>query len=452
MTERGKRGFGLSSKAKDDLIGRVLKKRRDKSGQSVDTTDVPVARSGPRRKVPASAWQFDKFPDYQQMQMQKLGAERLGIENPFFQMHDAVAGATTRIGDRPYINFSSYNYLGLCGDPRVSEAARRAIDSYGTSVSASRLVSGERPLHRELERELAQLYGVEDSLAFVSGHATNVTSIGYLFGPKDLILHDALIHNSVLQGALLSGAKRMAFAHNDWEDLERLLARHRDEYERVLVVVEGIYSMDGDFPELPRFIDIKQRYKAILMVDEAHSLGVMGARGRGIGEHFGLKGPEVDIWMGTLSKTLASCGGYIAGSHALVDMLKFAAPGFLYSVGLAPPTAAAALAALRAMQAEPERVATLQQRGRFFLEQAQARGVDTGTSSGLAVIPAIVGSSVKAARLSNAMVREGVNVQPIVYPAVEEQAARLRFFINAQHTEEQILQTLDTLVTCLDAL
>jgi len=451
MTDGVKRGFGLSDKAKNDLIGRVLKKRLKKDSATLDATDASARRGGPRKKIPASAWRFDKFPDYQQMQMQKLGATRLGIENPFFQVHDTVAGATTRIQQQPFINFSSYNYLGLCGDERVNAAARQAIDDLGTSVSASRLVSGERAIHRDLERELARLHGVEDSLAFVSGHATNVTSIGYLFGSKDLILHDALIHNSVLQGALLSGAKRMAFAHNDWDDLERLLASHRDDYERVLIVIEGIYSMDGDYPELPRFIDIKQRYKAILMVDEAHSVGVMGVHGRGIGEHFGIEGPEVDIWMGTLSKTLASCGGYIAGSHALIDMLKFAAPGFLYSVGMSPPLAAAALEALRIMQLEPERVSMLQQRGRYFLELARERGIDTGTSAGYAVIPAIVGSSVKAAKISNAMARRSINVQPIVYPAVEERVARLRFFINAQHSEEQIRQTIDALVECIDA-
>lgn len=451
MTDRTKRGFGLSDKAKNDLIGRVLKKRLKKGADAADTVAAPLRRAGPRKKVPASAWRFDKFPDYQQMQMQKLGAAKLGIENPFFQVHDTVTGATTHIKQQPYINFSSYNYLGLCGEPRVNAAAQQAIDDLGTSVSASRLVSGERKIHRELERELASLHGVEDSLAFVSGHATNVTTIGYLFGPRDLILHDALIHNSILQGALLSGAKRMAFTHNDWQDLERLLAEHRDDYERVLIVVEGIYSMDGDFPELPRFIDIKQRYKAILMVDEAHSVGVMGTHGRGVGEHFGIAGTAVDIWMGTLSKSLASCGGYIAGSHALIDMLKFAAPGFLYSVGMSPPLAAAALEALRIMQLEPQRIATLQQRGRYFLEQAKARGIDTGTSAGYAVIPAIVGSSVKAAKVSNAMAHRGINVQPIVYPAVEERAARLRFFINAQHSEEQIRQTVDALAECIDA-
>jgi 8-amino-7-oxononanoate synthase len=224
-------------------------------------------------------------------------------------------------------------------------------------------VSGERGVHRDLERALARAYGVDDAIAFVSGHATNVTVIGHLFGPRDLILHDALVHNSVLQGVKLSGAHRLPFPHRDTTALDAILADQRRQFERVLIVVEGIYSMDGDYPDLPRLIEIKRRHRAFLMVDEAHSFGVMGARGLGIREHFGVDGADVDIWMGTLSKTLASCGGFIAGEMALIEHLKFLAPGFLYSVGMPPPTAAAALAALECMLAEPHRVAALQARG-----------------------------------------------------------------------------------------
>jgi 7-keto-8-aminopelargonate synthetase-like enzyme len=179
------------------------------------------------------------------------------------------------------------------------EAAKEAIDRYGTSASASRLVSGELAVHRELEQALAAMLGVGDCVVFVSGHATNVSTIGHLFGPKDLIVHDALIHNSALLGIQLSGAHRMPFAHNDWEGLDRLLTQCRMQYERVLIVVEGLYSMDGDMPDLPHFVEIKRRHRAFLMVDEAHSLGVVGRSGRGIQEHFGLSGSDVDIWMGT---------------------------------------------------------------------------------------------------------------------------------------------------------
>jgi len=219
----------------------------------------------------------------------------------------------------------------------------------------------------------------------------------------------------------------------------------------VLIVLEGIYSMDGDYPDLPRFVELKNRYGAFLMVDEAHSLGVMGATGRGIREQFGLAGSAVDIWMGTLSKTLAGCGGYIAGETALVEHLKCLAPGFLYSVGMAPPLAAASLTALRIMLREPQRVATLQQRGQLFLQVARKAGIDIGTSSGLAVVPAITGSSLKAARLSTALLERGINVQPILYPAVPEKAARLRFFISSEHTEEQLDKTVAALRQVLAA-
>ena len=337
-------------------------------------------------------------------------------------------------------------------DPAVTAAAKAAIDRYGTSVSASRIVSGERPVHREFERALADVYGVDDAITFVSGHATNVTTIGYLFGPKDLILHDALIHNCSLQGIQLSGARRLAFPHNDWAALDAILKEQRRQFERVLVVIEGIYSMDGDFPDLPRFVEVKRKHRAFLMIDEAHSFGVMGKNGMGIREHFGLAGADVDIWMGTLSKALAGCGGYIAGETALVEHLKFMAPGFLYSVGMSPPVAAASLAALQCLRREPERVHALQARGAFFLKQAKAAGIDTGLSSGLAVIPAITGSSLRAVRLSEALFQRGINVQPILYPAVAEKSARLRFFISYRHTEAQINETVGALAAELDRL
>jgi 7-keto-8-aminopelargonate synthetase-like enzyme len=210
--------------------------------------------------------------------------------------------------------------------------------------------------------------------------------------------------------------------------------------------------MDGDFPDLPRFVEVKHRHRAFLMVDEAHSMGVLGNTGLGIQEHFALRGSDVDIWMGTLSKTLASCGGYIAGERALIEHLKFAAPGFVYSVGMPPPTAAAALAALRLMRAEPWRAQRLRERGGQFLQLARAAGIDTGSSAGLSVIPAITHSSLKAARLSEAMYRRKINVQPIVHPAVQERSARLRFFVSSEHSEAQILSTVEALAEELGRL
>ena len=436
-------GSGLSGQFKEQLIKQALE-RRVRQADKRDDTAFPVSGM-PGAEMPSRLYRFEEHPGYQQLRILREGAERLGITNPFFKPHEGVSGSVARIGGRDFVNYSSYNYLGIAGESAVNVAAKEAIDLYGTSASASRLVSGERRVHRQLERALANAYGVEDAVVFVSGHATNVTTIGYLFGPKDLVVHDALIHNSALQGAQLSGAKRLSFPHNDWKALDNLLARERRHFERVLVVIEGIYSMDGDYPDLPRFIELKQRHRVFLMVDEAHSFGVMGATGKGIAEHFDVDCRSVDIWMGTLSKALASCGGYIAGDSALVEHLKLAAPGFLYSVGMAPSVAAAALAALQLMLAEPERVQTLQARSALFLELARAAGINTGQGQGFAVIPAITGSSINAARLSEALFNRGINVQPILYPAVEEKSARLRFFLSSQHTEEQIRHTVAVL-------
>jgi 8-amino-7-oxononanoate synthase len=433
----------IGGRLKDELIQQVMERRLRRAAEPAPP---PAAAPGrPARDIPEAFWRFSLHPGFQQLRILREGGEKLGIANPYFRAHEGVAGGTTRIGGRELTNFSNYNYLGLSGDPRVNEAAKRAIERYGTSVSASRLVSGERPLHCELEQALAQAYGVEDCVVFVSGHATNVSTIGYLFGPRDLVLHDALIHNSALQGIQLAGAQRRSFPHNDAAALDAILARERANFERVLIVLEGVYSMDGDYPDLPAFIAVKSRHRAFLMVDEAHSFGVLGARGLGVREHFGVDGPAVDIWMGTLSKSLAGCGGFVAGERALVENLKFAAPGFVYSVGMAPPLAASALAALQIMLAEPERVRTLQARGRQFLALAREAGVDTGTSTGNAVVPAITGSSVRAARLSHALFARGYNVQPILAPAVPDNSSRLRFFLSCQHTPEQIASAVKVL-------
>jgi len=438
-------GSSLDPEAKKRLVERFFGRAGVAGGVS---NASPTSRPMHRANVAEAFTRFDRHPGYQEMLVPKVAAERLRVRNPFFITHDAVAGAVTRIEGREYFNFSSYNYLGLVGHPAINKAAKDAIDRYGTSASASRVVSGERPIHRELEEALADNYGVEDCAVFVSGHATNVTTIGYLFGPKDLVIHDAFIHNSTLEGAKLSGSARRSFPHNDFDALDTILTEIRSQFERVLIVVEGHYSMDGDIPDLPRLIDIKRRHGCFLMVDEAHSLGILGATGRGIHEHFDVAGKDVDIWMGTLSKTLAGCGGYIAGERALVENLKYAAPGFVYSVGIAPPLAAASLAALRIMLNEPERVTRLQENGRLFLKLVREIGLDAGNSQGIAIVPAITGNSLKAVKLSNRLFDSAINVQPIIYPAVEERGARLRFFLSAQHKENQLKRTVEILEQC----
>jgi len=423
--------------------------RRRTTPRAASATPSSNGQGGEQRTVPERFTRFDAQPGYQQIAMMRQAADQLGLVDPFFKVHEGTAGATSVINGQTCINFASYNYLGFSGDPRINQAACDAVARYGTSVSASRVVSGERPIHQELEQALAKAYDVEDAVVFVSGHATNVSTLGHLLGPKDLVLHDEYIHNSSLVGAQLSGAKRMSFSHNDPAALEALLARHRHQFERVLVVIEGLYSMDGDIPELPRFIELKQRYQAWLMVDEAHSFGIMGDTGLGLREYFDIDPRDVDIWMGTMSKAMAGCGGYIAGSKPLVETLRYLAPGFLYSVGMPAQVAAPSLAALQLMQQEPERVQRLHAISRYFLEQATARGLDTGKSIGAAVVPVIIGSSAAAARLSNALLEQQINVQPILHPAVPEKSARLRFFLSCEHTQAHIDQTLDALTALL---
>jgi 8-amino-7-oxononanoate synthase len=384
------------------------------------------------------------FPEYLALQERFATLERLGLANPFFRVHEGITRDTAIIDGRKLINFSSYNYLGMSGDPAVSRAAQAAIDVYGTSVSASRIVAGERPIHRELEREIASLLGTEDCVVYVSGHATNMVTIGYVLRPRDLLLYDAQSHNSIVQGGVLSRAWRRPFPHNDWAALDALLSSLRGHHERVLVAIEGVYSMEGDVPDLPRFIAVVKRHRAFLIVDEAHSIGVLGAHGRGIGERFNVDPADVDLWMGTLSKAFASCGGYIAGRRTIVEHLKYGAPGFIYSVGMSPPDAGAALAAIRLMRSEPERVARLLANVRLFRELAGARGLDTGTSAESAVVPVIVGSDVRCIALSEALFRRGISVMPIIPPAVHDDGARLRFFVTSTHSEEQIHFTVET--------
>lgn len=402
--------------------------------------EAQVLREAAESKSAVAAW-----PEVRELAARKAALAGAGFTMPYFQAHEGVAGATTRIGGRDFINFSSYNYLDLAGDPAVNRAAADAVQRYGTSASASRVASGERPLHGELERALAGFLGCEDALTLVSGHATNVTLISHLFGPEDLVIHDSLAHDCIVSGARLSGARRLVFPHNDIAALARLLEAERPKARRALIAVEGVYSMDGDLAPLGEVIALKQRHEAMLLVDEAHSLGVLGATGRGAGEHFGVPRAAVDLWMGTLSKALASCGGYVAGEAALIDYLRYTLPGFVYSVGLSPANAAAARAALHRLETQPELPVRLQARSEFFRELCRQRGIDTGLSRHSAVVPCLTGSSELALHLSQTLGERGINVQPIIHPAVEEGKARLRFFITAGHTEAQLRVTADAL-------
>lgn len=418
------------------------------SGSAKNAAQMPIQSYRPD---PAKT-DFKTLEQYQQIATQRQAAELFEVPEPYFVLNEGRAGATTKVDGRELINFASYDYLGLNGSPRLADAAKQAIDDYGISVSGSRSVSGERPFHRKLEKQFADLYQSEAALVFVSGHATNVSTIGELMRPGDLILHDAYSHNSIVTGAKLSGASRRTFKHNDVKDLERILKESRHRFDRVLIIIEGLYSMDGDSPDLAAFIELKKKFSAWLMVDEAHGLGVLGKTGKGIFEQQTIDPSQVDIWMGTLSKTLCGCGGYICGRQELIDILKYFAPGFIYSVGAPAPVTVAASEALSQMLDEPERVEKLQENGRFFIEQAKLAGLNTGLSEGFCVVPIVVEDSLKTVKLAHLLAEEGIFVVPITYPAVPMQEARLRFFLSSDHTKDQISKTIDVMAKSLAAL
>ncbi|KRE15779.1 8-amino-7-oxononanoate synthase [Bosea sp. Root381] len=430
----------------DDALTALL--ARMSSAQKVVRLDAaPASRVEKRYSVA-----FEDHPLYQQMKFQRGFAAFAGITSPYYRQHDARAGAVSVVEGKPVVNFASYDYLGLNGHPEINRAVAAAVDAFGSSVSASRITAGERAVHRELELALARNYEAQDCIAFVSGHAGAVSTIATLLGPKDLLVHDALIHNCVVVGAQLAGCARRLFPHNDLDALETMLAADRHRFERVLIVSEGLFSMDGDGPDLARLIAIKQRFSAWLMIDDAHGLGVLGARGRGIFEQQAVAPGGVDLWLGTLSKSLVSCGGYVVGCEVVVDLLKHQAPGFVYSVGMPATAAAASAAALALMEREPERVAQLQRQSQRFHERALAAGLNVGESWGYGVIPVIVGETVATLMLAERLLRNGINAFPIVPPGVPEKAARLRFFINAGHSDQQIDDTVDSVARELAGL
>jgi 8-amino-7-oxononanoate synthase/acyl carrier protein len=402
--------------------------------------------------IPEEFYRFEKAPEVVRFAAQKSIVDQSGIRNPFFTVHEGQIGDETQIDGRKLVSFASYNYLGLNGNQEVTDAAKAATDRYGTSVSASRLVSGEKLIHREAEKEICDFFGVEDSILFTSGHATNQTVIGHIVGRGDLIIHDALAHNSIIQGSILSGATRRPFEHNDWEDLDKALTEMRRDFRRVLIAVEGLYSMDGDYPDLPKFLEIKKRHKCFLFVDEAHSFGSLGKTGRGITEHYGIDIKEIDFSMGTISKALGSLGGFIGSSKATIEYLKYTTPGFVFSGGLTAADTAAGLEAIRVLRREPWRVETLRKNSELFLKLAREAGLNTGNSCGTPIVPVITGDSLKALKLSESLYKAGINAQPILHPAVEEDRARVRFFLTAIHTEDQIRNAVEVTVKAWDEM
>ncbi len=400
--------------------------------------------------VPVSA--FEEAPEFIAFQKRIQALLESGDDNPYFVCHESPLRDTSLMAGHEVLNFGSYNYVGMSGRPEVQAAAKAAIDQYGTSASGSRLLAGEKKLYQELERELADWKHAEDCLVLVGGHSTNVTLVGNFCGQNDLIVYDALAHNSIEQGCRLSRATSKPFPHNDPEALESILRSQRNRYAKVLIIIEGAYSMDGDIADVPAFVALKKKYGCFLLVDEAHSACVIGETGGGVDEYFGLAPDDVDIKMGTLSKGLGTCGGYLAGSRNLIEYLRYNLPGFVFSVGISPPLAAATLESVRQLRSNPQIMADMRRNIACFVAEAKARKLDLCLAGQTAIIPVLVGRDEDAFLLSNKMRERGVFVPPAVYPAVPKNKARLRFCVISEHKPEQIVQALDTLTALADEL
>ncbi len=389
--------------------------------------------------------QIRSFDEMEELQDFSKLLEEMKDDNPYFIAHDSVLSDSSIVGGQKLLNFASYNYLNLSGDPITVAAGQEALAKYGSSASGSRVLTGEKTLFQDLEREIAEWKGTEAALVLVSGNATNTTFVGNFCNKKDLIVYDILSHDSILQGLRLSQSDTKAFRHNDVASLERILERSRDQYEKVLIVIEGAYSMDGDVAPVPDFVCIKKKYGCFLMVDEAHSMGVIGRHGKGVQEYFDLQEDDVDIYMGTLSKALGACGGYLAGRKVLIDYLHYKLPGFVFSVGISPPVAAAALAGIRELRRDNARVVALQQNIAHFSQRAHEAGFNTCLAFDTAIIPILVGEDAVAMQICKKLVEKGIFVVPAIYPAVPRGKSRLRFCVTSAHSFEQIDYAIDAL-------
>jgi 8-amino-7-oxononanoate synthase len=353
-------------------------------------------------------------------------------------------GARVLVGGREMGMFASYSYLGLLGHPRINEAAAAALHKYGTGTHGVRSLAGTLTLHDELEATISEFKHAEAAITFTSGYVTNLTVISALVGRGDYVLSDKLNHASIVDGCLMSGAEFRRFKHNDMADLEHRLQQVPDGAAR-LVIADAVFSMDGDVIDLPHLSALCKRYGAYLMLDEAHSLGVLGPSGRGIEEHFGIEN-AVDIKMGTLSKTIPSVGGYIAGSRDLIDYLRHVSRAYIFSAALAPAQAAAAKEAFKVILEEPERIQRLNHNTRLFIDGLKASGFDT-LSTTTAIVPVLCGSDDRAYAMTGEAQRRNVFVLPVVSPAVPEGLARLRATITAAHEPADIEQAMDVITT-----
>lgn len=369
---------------------------------------------------------------------------RMQEDNRYFYLQPTTGKTNHRVmmkNGQEMVMLASYSYLGLIGHPEIETAAKAAIDEYGTGAGGVRLLTGTTDLHERMEARIAEYCKREEAAVYSSGYATNLAIITALVGPKDLVIMDKLDHASIVDGCLLSGAKWRTYRHNDVEHLESILAKSQGKYRSILVVADSVFSMDGDIMDLPAIREVCTKYGARIMVDEAHSVGTLGATGRGIEEHFDMFG-SIDIKMGTLSKTIPSVGGYVAGDSKLIGYMRHYSRPFIFSAALPPAQCATAIAAFDVIEKEQWRVQHLHETQTAYAEGLRAQGWNT-MDTGTCVVPVYVGDEEKTMDLTRMLFDRGVFVCPIVHPAVPKGTERLRTCLMATHTEEDLQQVFD---------
>jgi 8-amino-7-oxononanoate synthase len=383
---------------------------------------------------------------------EQLRAAREADLLPYFRTLQSPAAPVVEMEGAERIMLGSNNYLGLTADPRVMQGARDALERYGTGLTGSRLLNGTLDLHLELEREIAEWMGTEEAIVFTTGHQANVGTLGTILAPGDTVIADSADHASILDGCLLSRAKLRPFRHNRLDKLERMLERAEDDGGGVLVVVDGVFSMEGDVAPLPQIVELCRAHGARLMVDEAHAAGVLGARGAGTSELFGVE-EGVDLRMGTFSKSLASCGGFIAGSHEVIDFLRIQSRAFLFTAAAVPAAVGAALAALRIVRSDdgPPLFARVLENAEYLnrgLHELGFRVVEPqplpdGSTVVTPIVPVVVGDDWKAVLLWRALYDAGVFVNVALHPAVPPAGALLRTSVMATHDRATLDRALE---------
>lgn len=368
---------------------------------------------------------------------------RRGSEEDLYMYQQPLQGRSgprVSVGARPALMLGSYDYLGLLECPAVEEAAVAAVRTYGTGTGGVRMLTGTTALHHELESEIAMFKGVAAALTYGAGYLANLAAIAALVGPRDRVIMDARAHRSLREGCLLARVPVQTFRHNDPAALRQELERGAGG-RRTLIVVDGLYSMDGDICPLADIVALKHEFRAFLLVDEAHSLGVLGESGRGVHEHFGLPADVVDVWTGSLSKAIPANGGFLAGSRELVIYLQHVTAPFWFSAALCPAAVGAALEALRVLQREPARLGRLRRNAALLRDGLRRHGYDTGASAG-PIIPVIVGTNDAAWRLARRLFDRGVIAPAVVYPAVPLGTARLRLCATAAQSQVHLDEAL----------